>query len=155
MRHLTYNFLGLLSATESLASRGRRLNDTPLQRQGVTYGPDMLMSIEVEPANQKLLVQFVDDGRLELYRGENKEMKLWISNVGTTDIDELWMVSGAEDHIWVVNGKEGKPDRSKAKCIIAHMIIEQKTVLQKATSLGRAIPWPARSLIRSPLAVVF
>lgn len=99
--HVTYNFLSLLPATESLFSRGRRLHETPLQRQTPTYGPDVAIQVDVDEASQQLLANFVDDSRLVLVQGECKRMKLWLSNAGTRNIGEVWLVAGTDDEIWV------------------------------------------------------
>lgn len=99
--HVTYDFLSLLSSSEPLVSRGRRLQDTPIQRQTATYDLDLTLKVEVEEASQKLLVNFVDDYRLVLARGECKRMKLWFTNTGTRSIGEVWIVAGADDEIWV------------------------------------------------------
>ena len=99
--HLNYDFLGLLPTVESLAFRGRRLHETAIQRQSVLHAPDIFLTVDVEAANHKLIVNFVDDGRLVLYQGEWKEIKLWIVNAGTTNIDEMWMVAGPEDELLV------------------------------------------------------
>lgn len=99
--HVAYDFLSLLPSSEPLVSRGRRLQDTSLQRQTATYGSDVFIKVEVEEANQKLLVNFVDDSRLVLAQGEYKAMKLWFSNAGTRSIGEIWLVAGTDDELWV------------------------------------------------------
>ena len=104
--HVTYDFLSLLPSTESLSFRGRRLQDTALQRQGATYAPEELIKVEVTETNHKLLVNFVDDQRLVLAQGESKPMRLWFSNTGTRPISEVWMVAGPEDEFWL-NVDEG------------------------------------------------
>ncbi|GBE78241.1 hypothetical protein SCP_0111240 [Sparassis crispa] len=99
--HAVYNFLDLLPATESLAIRGRRLHDTPLQRQTKAYAPDVPIQIEVEEAGQRLHVNFVDDRHLILGQGEYKHLKLSLTNSGTRSIRELWMLTGKDDEIWI------------------------------------------------------
>ncbi|KAJ7169750.1 ER-golgi trafficking TRAPP I complex 85 kDa subunit-domain-containing protein [Mycena filopes] len=100
--HASYNFLSLLPNSESLASRGRRLQDTPAQRQHPTYAPDVLLTVDVVEATHKLLVNFVDDQEeLVLGEGENKSLTLSFVNRGTKGIGEVWMVAGADDEIWV------------------------------------------------------
>ncbi|KAI0652274.1 ER-golgi trafficking TRAPP I complex 85 kDa subunit-domain-containing protein [Trametes meyenii] len=96
-----YNFLSLLPATESLAVRGRRLNDTPMQRQGKVYAPDVLTKVEVEEAGQRLHAHFVDDRHLVLAQGEYKHQRVWLTNSGTRPISELWVLAGEEDELWV------------------------------------------------------
>ena len=48
-----------------------------------------------------MLADFVDDSRLVLAEGEVKELKIWLSNAGTSNIRELWVVAGADDDVWV------------------------------------------------------
>ena len=98
---VSYTFLSLLPAKESLVTRGRRLHDTPFQRQNKVYGPDVVVNVEVEDATQRLSAQFFDDNRLVLYHGERKQMRIWLSNVGTQSIGDIWLVGGQEDEFWV------------------------------------------------------
>ena len=99
--HAKYDFLGLLSVTESLASRGRKLHDTPLHRQHPTYALDVIMRVEVVASYHKLVASYIEDGQLALIQGENKSMRLLLTNAGSRPISEVWMVAGAEDEIWV------------------------------------------------------
>jgi len=110
---VAYDFLGLLPTVESLARRGRRLQDTPQQRQTITYAPEEHLKVDVEEASQELAVAFVDDGPLVLAEGEYKRMKLWMSNAGSRDIGEVWVVPGVEDQIWIepLDGGEGLDTR--------------------------------------------
>jgi hypothetical protein len=55
----------------------------------------------VEQKNQRLLVGFVEDSPLDLAQGEWKEEKLWISNQGGKEVEELWLVCDPEDEIWI------------------------------------------------------
>ncbi|EFI28666.1 hypothetical protein CC1G_13692 [Coprinopsis cinerea okayama7 len=96
-----YDFLGILSSTESLASRGRRLNDTLAQRQTPTYAPDVYLKVDVSPADNKLSVTFVDDGDLILKQGEIEEMKILLTNTGTKPINEVWLVLGGEEAVCI------------------------------------------------------
>lgn len=102
-----YEFFSLLPATESLAVRGRRLNDTPIQRQGKVYAPDVLMKIEVEEAGQRLHAHFADDRHLNLAQGEYKHQCVWLTNSGTRPIRELWVVTEQEDGIWFDGNGDG------------------------------------------------
>ncbi|KAH9858208.1 ER-golgi trafficking TRAPP I complex 85 kDa subunit-domain-containing protein [Lenzites betulinus] len=99
-----YEFFSLLPAVESLAVRGRRLNDTPIQRQGKVYAPDVLMTIEVEEAGQRLHAHFVDDRHLNLAQGEYKRQCVWLMNSGTRPIRDLWVIGGEEDELWFDTG---------------------------------------------------
>jgi len=99
--HVAYDFLSLLPASESLACRGRRLHDTPAQRQNRTYAPDIVLKVDVVEAVHKLLANFADDRRLSLSQGENRPVELWLSNTGTAPIGEVWVVIGAEDELCV------------------------------------------------------
>ncbi|KAI0686194.1 ER-golgi trafficking TRAPP I complex 85 kDa subunit-domain-containing protein [Earliella scabrosa] len=99
--HATYEFFALLPCTESLAVRGRRLNDTPIQRQGKVYAPDILIKIEVEEAGQRLHAHFVDDRHLTLAQGKYKHQRVWLTNSETRSISELWLLTGEQDELWV------------------------------------------------------
>ena len=99
--HISYTFLSLLPAMELLSSRGQRLQDTPHQRQNKIYAPDNVIKVEVEEAIQLLSAQFLDDSRLVLYHGECREMRIWLSNVGTQAISEIWLVGGEDDEFCV------------------------------------------------------
>lgn len=99
--NVTYQFLSLLPATESLAIRGRRLHDTPLQRQTPTYAPDIILKVEVEDAAHRLQATFVDDRHLVLAQGEYKRMSVWLTNSGKRDISEIWLVPGSDDEVWL------------------------------------------------------
>ncbi|KAH7928488.1 hypothetical protein BV22DRAFT_1082749 [Leucogyrophana mollusca] len=110
--HATFNFLALLPSVESLARRGRRLQDTPQQRQTATYAPDVIIKVDVEEASQELAVTFAENGPLVLAEGECKEMKLWISNAGTRDIGEAWVVAGPDDQIWIDDPSTESPSSS-------------------------------------------
>ncbi len=106
--HVSYMFLSLLPAMEPLVSRGRRLQDTPHQRQNKIYAPDDVVKVEVEDAIQRLSAQFLDDSRLVLYHGECREMRIWLSNVGTQAISEIWLVGGEDDEFCV--DQSGDPE---------------------------------------------
>lgn len=109
----TFDFFSLLPSSESLAVPGRRLNDTPVQRQGKVYAPDVLMSIEVEEAGQRLHVHFVDNRHLVLAQGEYKHQRVWLTNSGTRPISELWLLAGEEDEVWVdMESDDAEPSSS-------------------------------------------
>ncbi|KAJ7706314.1 ER-golgi trafficking TRAPP I complex 85 kDa subunit-domain-containing protein [Mycena rosella] len=110
--HAAYDFLTLLPGKESLASRGRRLQNTPAQRQHPTYAPEVLHKVDIVEATHKLLVNFVDDQGPILGEGENKYWRLWFANRGTKAIGEVWMVAGGDDEIWV--GTDPNDDESNA-----------------------------------------
>ncbi|KAI0094770.1 ER-golgi trafficking TRAPP I complex 85 kDa subunit-domain-containing protein [Irpex rosettiformis] len=97
----TYEFLSLLQVKESLAIRGRRLHDTPQQRQNKVYAPDILTKIEVEDAGLRLQAHFVDDRHLMLIHGERKHMNVTLLNTGNRPIGELWLLTGPYDAVWV------------------------------------------------------
>ncbi|KAI0271395.1 ER-golgi trafficking TRAPP I complex 85 kDa subunit-domain-containing protein [Gloeopeniophorella convolvens] len=98
---VSYLFLSLLPASESIASRGRRLQDTPHQRQNKVYAPDNVVKVEVEDASQRLSAEFSEDDRLVLYHGERRPMRVWLSNVGIRPIGEAWLVGGQDDEFWI------------------------------------------------------
>ncbi|KAI0361180.1 hypothetical protein OH77DRAFT_1417397 [Trametes cingulata] len=112
--HAVYNFISLLPVTESLAVRGRRLNDTPVQRQGKVYAPDVMIRVEVEEAGQRLHAHFVDDRHLVLAQGEYKHQRVWLTNSGTRPISELWVLAGEEDELWIDGSAADVPEASSS-----------------------------------------
>jgi trafficking protein particle complex subunit 8 len=107
--------MSLLPITEKLNIRGRRLHATPEQRQGKVYAPDVPISVEIEDAALRLSVSFVDDGPLALFEGETKSMQLWLSNEGTKEIAEIFLVAGQDDEIFLVNQTS-----SSSECAFCH-----------------------------------
>lgn len=105
---LSYAFLGLLPNVESLRIRGRRLHDTPQQRTSKVYAPESSIKIDVEDTGHRLAVDFSEDGELVLAQGECRQLGLWLSNEGTTAIGEIWVLPGADDHIWIDEDQAGK-----------------------------------------------
>ena len=99
--HVTFDFLSLLPVQESLALRGRRLHDTPIQRQSKVYAPDIIIKVDVEDASQRLQAHFVDDRHLVLAQGEQRQMDIRLRNSGNHKIDELWLVMESHKEIWV------------------------------------------------------
>ena len=98
--------MSLLAASEPLWTRGRRLHDTPVQRQGKVYSPDVFSVVQVEGSSQRLSASFVEDGQLVVEHGECCRMHVWLSNTGTESIDEIWIVGGPEEEYWIDDRKE-------------------------------------------------
>ncbi|KAI0830719.1 ER-golgi trafficking TRAPP I complex 85 kDa subunit-domain-containing protein [Trametes gibbosa] len=119
-----YEFFSLLPAVESLAVRGRRLNDTPIQRQDKVYAPDVLMTVEVEEAEQRLHAHFVDDSHLNLAQGEYKHQRVWLTNSGTRPIRDIWVIGGEQDELWFdacnVDNTTDPSSSSSAKTEVLH-----------------------------------
>ncbi|PBK77412.1 hypothetical protein ARMSODRAFT_280722 [Armillaria solidipes] len=126
--HATYRFLSLLCTTESLASKGKRLHNTPAQRQTPTYTPDVLIKADVAEASHKLLANFVDDRRLVLGHGETRPLALWLSNTGTRPINEVWLVAGAEDEIWVGDDEHLVPSASASDLSAETLDVDNATI---------------------------
>lgn len=99
--HVKFDFLSLLPVTESLAMRGRRLHDTPDQRQNKVYAPDTLLGVEVEDSGFRLHTGFVDDRHLTLYQGERRRVDVRLHNSGRRTISELWLVSYPSSQLWI------------------------------------------------------
>ncbi|KIY45752.1 hypothetical protein FISHEDRAFT_66805 [Fistulina hepatica ATCC 64428] len=99
--HVTYDFLQLLPCTESLSSRGKRLHDTPVQRQKPNYAPDIMQTVEVADADHSLSAIFIDDCPPTLIQGEMQRMTLHVTNSGRMNVGEVWLVAGADDVFWV------------------------------------------------------
>ena len=101
LTQLTYEFFASIPCTESLGTRGRRLNDTIAQRQDKTYAPDVFVEVETEECRQRLDASFVEDSLVALIQGERKRLEVWINNTGVEDVSEVWMVSGPENVVWI------------------------------------------------------
>lgn len=112
-----FEFLSLLSVTESLAARGRRLHDTQAQRVTPTYAPDVLPKVDVSPGTNKLMPTFVEDGELVLKQGETRELKLWVLNSGSCPVEELWVVTGDEQEVWLGVEKDDLATSSKTEIL--------------------------------------
>lgn len=102
----------MLPCAEFLGTKGRRLNDTPIQRQGKVYAEDVYVQVEAEDCGQRLQANFVDERPLSLAQGERRLLNLRLSNTGVQDIEELWLVAGGEDVLWVDLDKESSSTSS-------------------------------------------
>ena len=100
--------------------RGRRLNDTPVQRQGKVYAPDVVIKVEVEEAGQRMHAHFVDDRHMVLAQGEYKHQSVWLTNSGTRPISELWVLAGEEEELWIDTGNAGARNAYVVRCSIAN-----------------------------------
>ncbi|KAI5123549.1 hypothetical protein M0805_003369 [Coniferiporia weirii] len=107
---VSYAFLGLLPASESLAVRGRRLQETALQRQQRMYAPDVLPRVRVETGECRLMATFIDVQPSSLACGERVHMSLRIQNSGSTMIGEIWFVHGHNDEVWLVDDPQPSDD---------------------------------------------
>ena len=110
LTELTYKFFASIPCSEPLGTRGRRLNDTPAQRQDKTYAPDVFVEVETEECRRRLDASFVEDGQVELIQGERKRLELWINNTGVEDVSEVWMVSGPENVVWMERFTDDEPE---------------------------------------------
>ena len=109
LTELTYRFLASIPCSERLSTRGRRLNETAVQRQNTTYAPDVFVEIETEERRQRLDVSFVEDKQVALIQGERRRLELWVNNAGVEDVNEVWMVSGPENAVWIEKPATEKP----------------------------------------------
>lgn len=124
--HVKFDFLSLLPVTESLAVRGRRLHDTPQQRQNKVYAPDVLIRLDVEDSGYRLQSSFVDNRPLSLYQGEYKQLDVHIHNAGSRAIGELWVVTEPYSEVWLDGANldaSGEDKRYLSAC--ARLIISQ------------------------------
>lgn len=126
---LSYTFLSLLPCTESLATRGRRLNDTPTQRQSVMYGPDVLIQIDVQESGARLQSRFIapfemhDDTGEEKHQeeisvvdGEIRKEALIIKNVGDRKVEDIWLVLPPDGSVWIGEEDAESPDGAAPIC---------------------------------------
>lgn len=84
---------------EMLSTRGPRLNHTAMHRQNRIYGPSNVLEVDVEEKSQRLLVNCVDSEPVVVAHGEIHDATLHFSNLGTENIDEIWMVNAPEDYV--------------------------------------------------------
>ena len=75
----------------------------------MTYAPDAFIKIETEERRQRLDVSFVEDKQAALIRGERRRLELWVNNAGVKDVNEIWMVSGPENVVWIEKPVTKKP----------------------------------------------
>lgn len=47
---------------------------------------------------------------MALIQGERKRLELWVNNTGVEDVDEVWMVSGPENVVWIEKPAAEKPE---------------------------------------------
>ncbi|KAF9650034.1 hypothetical protein BDM02DRAFT_3185724 [Thelephora ganbajun] len=132
LTELTYKFFASIPCSEPLGTRGRRLNDTIVQRQNMTYAPDVFIEVETEECRQRLDTSFVEDKQVALIQGERKRLELWINNTGVEDVNEVWMVSGPENVVWVEKSAAEKPTGSSEE------------VFQSPNSVSNPTPSPIR-----------
>ena len=38
---------------------------------------------------------------MALIQGERKRLELWVNNTGVEDVNEIWMVSGPDNVVWI------------------------------------------------------
>ncbi|GJE87623.1 ER-golgi trafficking TRAPP I complex 85 kDa subunit-domain-containing protein [Phanerochaete sordida] len=112
--HVKFSFLSLLPVTESLAVRGRRLHDTPHQRQNKVYAPDVLIKTEVEDSGYRLQTTFIDGRHLSLYQGERRRVDVRLHNSGSRSISELWLVSDTAAQLWIDHSAAPSEDAAQS-----------------------------------------
>jgi hypothetical protein len=66
------------------------------------------MTIETETVDVRLSASFVEDDHLSLLEGECKMLQLWLSNEGSKDIAEVYLVKGGDDEI-LLQSQASKP----------------------------------------------
>lgn len=108
LTELTYKFFASIPCSEPLSTRGRRLNDTAVQRQNKTYATDVFVEIETDECKQRLDASFVEDEQVALIQGERKRLELLINNTGVEDVGEIWVISGSENVVWIGESVDDK-----------------------------------------------
>ena len=149
--HVTYSFLSLLPVRESLASHGRRLQDTPHQRQNKVYAPDVVVKVEVEDAAQRLSAEFFDDDRLVLYHGECRQMRIWLSNIGTHAIGDIWLISGQEDEFWIE--EPGDEETGTRQISLLPVCCTQRPIAEASAPISQTFDSDNSLLPRSPYRI--
>jgi len=101
--NLNYSFFSLLPVSESLAVRGRRLQETPTQRRGTVYGPDVIPSVIVQQGGRRLEVSLTKSDKsargLSLAAGECAEFTMNLRNVGSGIVDDIWVIHSPDARI--------------------------------------------------------
>lgn len=150
---LTYSFFSLLPISESLAIRGQRLNDTPTQRQGVFYGPDVLKDVQVRESATRLEVMFSDPFHegFTLGLGELKTLNLSVRNVGKTDVGDIFFVTNPDDALCVMEESTCKSSfNQRPTKLISFVLLDfehkpgipQVQVVSSANSMAPRGPFP-------------
>ncbi|PVF97590.1 hypothetical protein CPB86DRAFT_785718 [Serendipita vermifera] len=102
-----YLFISSLPVTEALSIRGKRLNDTASQRQDIVYAPSRQITLLVKEGGCRLEAEVVDededdeDEPIELIQGELHHMTVRLKNIGTSDINQLWLTVDDAVTAWV------------------------------------------------------
>lgn len=130
---MTYDFLSLLPTFESLSVRGRRLQETAVQRQGKMYAPDVMLKVQVDESDRRLEAAFVQDERygtdtMVALHGERATMLVRVMNTGTSDVGELWVVKDDECVLWLGN-PEGGSGVLEGACECFHLLRRNKYCL--------------------------
>src|SRR5258708_2153632 len=95
--HAHYSFLSLLPTSESLAIRGKLLNDTAAQRQTKMRAADSFVVVNVRHPVAKLEARFDDstgnnEDEMAFYCGEIREEYFEIHNLGKSIVSDIWVV---------------------------------------------------------------
>lgn len=144
-------FLSLLPIEESLGLRGRRLNDTIAQQRTVSYAPDKFMRIDVKQSGGRLKVSIVD-GLGVMVAGELRHATARVTNTGTTDISDIWLVlgdSGLAGSVWADVEQHAKSGQSRfhAEYFIGLIFSRSvdpsssTTVIKSPNKLALPSPW--------------
>jgi trafficking protein particle complex subunit 8 len=80
------------------------------------YADDVYAQMETIDCGQRLHVNFEDEEPLTLVEGERRLFNLWISNTGVQDIEELWLVAGPDDELWIDLHEELSPSMFLFSC---------------------------------------
>lgn len=59
------------------------------------------MTVRVQDKDQRLEVIFVEDDLETVWEGELSKISLRIENTGSKPLQEIWLVAGPDDHIWL------------------------------------------------------
>ncbi|KAF7306800.1 hypothetical protein MIND_00471700 [Mycena indigotica] len=113
--HISYEFISLLPCTERLATKGKRLHNTLAQRLTPTYGPDVLLKVDIVEATHKLVVHSMDEHALLLADGEVKSMRIEFENQGLKPVGEVWLVASPDDHIWISHEENVEPSNESSE----------------------------------------
>ncbi|KAG8880663.1 hypothetical protein FRB97_000617 [Tulasnella sp. 331] len=121
MTSICFGFLGLLPMEEPLGVRGRRLNDTAAQREAPVYASDVLMRVDVRRSGGRLHAEISTDQPVQpLGVGEVRNLSVRITNVGSTGVQDLWVVFGESQNaglVWLDMDRTNECDGVKSTAL--------------------------------------
>ena len=144
--HAHYSFLSLLRTSESLAIRGKLLNDTAAQRQGKARAADSFVAVNVRHPVAKLEARF-DDSRgsnedeMAFYCGEIREEYFEIQNFGKSIVNDIWVVLPWEGTVRIKTDGSLKHLESRSTLTLVCMELTASPAMSSPSTLVAPEPY--------------